>query len=401
MKVSPLVLALGACAGRVPPDAVPEATAHDLSRSAGPEAFVDANNAFAVDLWNELAGPDANPVIAPASISLALSMVAAGARGEGAEQLRAVLHAPDIDLHIASASAQIGAWNEPNEHYALSVSHALFADQGAVIEPAYQELSRARFAGALRRLDFQASPEPSRATINEWVASRTNQRIPELLPAGSIDETLELVLVNTVWFRGEWGLAFEEASTHLAPFRTERGVVEADMMSQQLVASYAEVDDVQVLELPYRGDHLVMDLVLPRTDARIGPLSLREIERWVGALEPTGVSVSVPRVTLSPPAVDLTEPLVRLGMPTGLDLSGIGPTLQDLDRVLHQVWVRVDERGTEAAAATAVFAVDGLSLVPDAVPFVADHPFLFLIRDARTGAVLFVGEITDPTADPS
>jgi serpin B len=406
MPLKSLLCAVFACTpGAAPPEpAQPDPTQRV---DVNDDFFAQANNAFAVDLWNALQagrGAGDNLVLSPASVSLALAMTAAGAGGETAQQMAAVLHADDLDVYTASAATQLAAWGLDDQPYELAVANRLFGHRETGFLPAFVDLTGQRFGAPLEPVDFVGAPEPSRERINGWVAERTEQRIEDLLPAGSIDSDTRLVLANAIYFDGSWTSAFDPARTAPAPFRTAEGPVEVQMMHQTASFPYARVDGVQVLELPYEGGHLVLDLVLPDEDRPLGKLGAEDLTSWLSALAPAQVDVSLPRLELAAPTLELARPLAALGMPLAFgntaDFSGMtaGGGLH-IDGVYHQTFLMLDEVGTEAAAATGVVMTRETAVArPQVERFVADHPFLFAIRDVRNGAILFLGEVGDPTA---
>jgi serpin B len=383
-----------------------------------PGALARAENAFAADLWGQLQARRGNLAVSPASIATALAMTWGGARGETATQMARALHLDgDPARAHAALGAQIAAWNAAGRPYELRVANRLFGTAGLRYEPPFLELTRQRYGAPLEPIDFTGAPEPSRARINAWVASATRERIRDLLPPGSITGRTRLVLTNAVYFKGAWLRPFDPGVTSPRDFVAMGGArIPVPMMTQVGAFAYGAVDGVRVLELPYVGGELAMVVVLPdavdglpAVEARVTPVT---VERWVRALAPQPeVVVGLPRFRIeTPEAIRLKDPLRALGMVLafedgGADFGGISrdPSLPGLfiDDVYHKAFVAVGEEGTEAAAATAVTVPRAAGRPPAPRPtFVADHPFLFLLRDVRTGALLFWGRVEQPGARP-
>ena len=381
-------------------------------------SFAAAANAFGLDLYARLrAGQQGNLVLSPASIEVALAMTRAGARGTTAEEMDRVLRIDDaggVEAAHGSAASLLRAWNDPaRTSYELRVVSRLFGALGHVFEPPFLALTAERYDAPLESLDFRGDADGSRRHINGWIATRTSDRIQDLLPARSIQPDTRLVLANAVYFLGRWARRFEPAATRPETFWAEGGrELRSPMMRQTERFRYAAVSGVKLLEMPYVGDELAMTVILP--DARAGlaelesRLSVAEIERWLGALADTRVAVTLPRFRVAPgESVRLERLLGAMGMPTAFtaqaDFSAMANPPNPDDRLYlgaayHKAFVQVDEAGTEAAAATAmVMAPSGPPRPAPAAPeFRADHPFLFLIRDLRSGIILFLGRLVDP-----
>jgi serine protease inhibitor len=354
-----------------------------------------ATHAFAFDLYGRLADGPGNLAFSPASVEIALTMTWEGARGETAAEMKRVLH-----LDGQPASDLGGA----DRKVVLRVANRLFGERTYRFEPPFRD--------RIEPLDFKGAPDAARRRINDWVADQTEKRITNLLPEGSIKPVTRLVLTNAIYFLGDWQSPFQKEWTRPQPFHAhEARLHDVPMMHQASTFPFAETGGVKVLEMPYAGGDTAMDFVLP--DA---PDALPKLERrltpelfdgWLRALEPQRVAVSLPRVTIDPPEpTRLSDALQALGMkrafdPEAADLTGIAnpPDKQDrlfIGEVFHKAFVRIDEKGTEAAAATAVVAPGGTGAAPKAKEFRADHPFLFVLRDLRTGRILFMGHVYDP-----
>jgi len=260
------------------------------------------------------------------------------------------------------------------------------------------------YGGDVNALDFISEPEESRVTINHWVEDRTNDRIKDLFPRDSIDALVRLVLTNAIYFKGDWLVEFDEEATgeeefHVSPTET----VTVDMMRLRGEAfNYAETDMLQILELPYTGEDVSMLVLLPREGCMAGveaQLSPEKLGEWIELMEATDVNVYLPRFTFETKYF-MMEDLAEMGMPTAFtgaaDFSGMNAEDQlYIDKVIHQAFIEVNEKGTEAAAATGVSI--RLSAAAPEETFKADHPFVFLIRDMDTCVIMFLGRVADPS----
>jgi len=254
-------------------------------------------------------------------------------------------------------------------------------------------------------VDFSGNPEQARAAINSWTEQNTKSKIRELFGPGSLNGANRLVLTSAIYFYGKWQSAFAAKATHPEPFRLAgSGTVNADFMHQTGTFGYAETPSAQILEMRYAGTPVAFDIVLPKppagiaeVDAAIGP---EELASWLGAIASRTVEVAVPKFRAEA-EFSLEEALSRMGMPTAFtgraDFSGIdGRRDLLLSSVRHKAFVDVSEEGTEAAAATGVGVARVAMKMPPRTVFRADHPFLFLIRDTRSGAILFEGRVMNP-----
>jgi serpin B len=374
-------------------------------------SFAAANNAFGFELWGAL-HESGNLAIAPASVSIALGMTWLGARGDTAAQMAKVLHLGDAGTAAAAMGEQLAQWNAPvGDAYQLTVVERLFGERTATFEPEFLAVLKDRFAAPLEPVDFRGDFEAARGRINGWVAKQTKDRIVDLLPAGSLDGDTRLVLTNAVYFKGDWLRPFEPDATHEQAFYVDaRAPKLTKMMRQVSQLAYAGTDAAHVVELPYRGEHLAMTVIVPRErdglDALERSLDADGFAAMVGGLKPAMVELTLPKFKLEmTTSLSLESALVDLGMPlafgVGADFTGMSASIRPLfiDDVYHRTFVAVDEEGTEAAAATAVvMATESAAIEPDGIDVVADHPFLFVLRDTRSGAILFIGRVVDPTA---
>jgi serpin B len=381
--------------------------------AAATDALVTSTNQFGFELYPHAAAQEGNVAVSPASISLALAMTWAGARGETAAQMANVLHFENADAVHAAAADLLRRWNDPErDAYELAVVNRLFGHESFTFEDAFLSRTRQSYGAPLERIDFAAS-EAARTHINGWVEGQTNDRIEDLLPPRSLDPDTRLVLVNAVYFLGKWVSPFERESTRTVPFNRAPGdSVQVATMHRMGSYRYAHRDGVKVLEIPYRGDDFAMTFLLPDDAAGLSALEQRLDHELVGSLvgdlAPTQVAVALPKFEIRPAGSLALAPTLReMGMPLAFqrgaaDFTGIAnpPSPDDrlfISEVFHQAFVKVDEDGTEAAAATAVvMARAGGAAMRPPEEFKADHPFLFLIRDVRSGMVFFIGRVADP-----
>lgn len=374
---------------------------------ADKETVVKGNNAFALDLYAQLRGQQGNLFLSPYSISTALAMTYAGARGPTAEQMAKTLHFwPDQDrLHPTFAAVNRDIMGSGHARdYQLYTANALWAQTGKTFLPDFIQSVRRYYSAELQQLDFQHAAEEARRTINAWVEKQTQDKIKELLKPGMIDSATRLVLTNAIYFKGNWVSPFKKDRTQNDTFQITAGQkVPVSMMHQTEKFRFLDGKEFQVLEMPYAGDALAMDVLLPRKVDGLTEfeqtLSLDKLTGWLGKLHKVEVQVAVPKVQLTA-EFQLNEALARMGMPVAFrpeaDFSGMdGRRDLFLSAVVHKAFVDVNEEGTEAAAATG--AVITLAAAPvQRVIFRADHPFLFLIRDTRSGSILFMGRLTNP-----
>lgn len=377
-------------------------------------ALAQRLNRLTTEVYGQLRGQPGNLVVSPASLALALTMTWSGARGDTAREMAAVLHIDGSPPEaLAAAGAQLNAWNDPGRtKYTLAVANRLFGEATTAFDPAFVADTERFFKAPLEGVDFVNQADAGRQRINAWVAEQTRDRIRELLPAGSVDGQTRLALVNAIYLLADWENPFNPAWTKPAPFYTPGGARDVPTMAQVEAFRYGRADGVSVLEMPYVGGDLSMVVVLP--DARDGlgaveeRLSAETLARWIDAARLQQVRVWLPRFEIDPPQpLALAPVLAALGMPTAFDrrradFTGIAdpPNPDDrlfISQVFHKAYVKVNEQGTEAAAATAVVMARAGS-APSAPPpeFRADHPFLFFIRDNRTGVILFAGRVVDP-----
>jgi serpin B len=364
------------------------------------------NNNFAVDLYSQINGDESkNLAFSPASISFALAMTYGGARGQTAAEMQKALH---FEADIAGLGALMAQLNAEGKKpgVQLTVVNRTWAQKGFPWSKSFVEKATKAWAAGVESADFVNQADKVRRTINAWVEKQTRSRIKDLLPDDSVDRSTVMVLVNAIYFKGQWLHKFDKKDTRTESFTTASGQkVQAPLMHQTHRLPYATGPGLQLIELPYKNTTLAMDLVVPDDDAGLPAVEkqLAHLPEWLAALQPAeDVELTLPRFEVTAP-LDLKPPLLALGMSDafsdGADFTGM---LSDprghhlfISAVLHKAFVRVDESGSEAAAATAVMMSDDAVHIPPKVR--ADHPFIWIIRDTSSGAILFVGRVSDPT----
>jgi len=363
-----------------------------------------SNTRFALDLYRKLASEDGNIAFSPVSVSFALAMTYAGARGETAAEMKSTLHFEQQPDKVHAGFADLLRKLTSSADYELAVANRLWGDKASKFLPAFLDLTEKYYGAPLAEVDFRGDPDGARVAINEWVAKQTRDKIEELLKPGIITAITRLVLTNAIYFKGKWEEEFEEEMTKDGPFYTPKGKVEVPMMHQLEGFSIHSDDSLQVLELPYKGGNVVMYVFLPR--ARDGLPALEKsldadsIQAWTGMMAREQVNVQLPRFEARS-SFGLKPMLEALGMKLAFsdaaDLSGMnGAKDLFITAVVHEAYVKVDEEGSEAAAATAVVVGEKAARPQKPADFIADHPFLWSIYDKKSSSILFLGRVVDP-----
>ncbi|XP_069880801.1 leukocyte elastase inhibitor isoform X1 [Dipodomys merriami] len=378
------------------------------------EQLSTANTRFTLDLFLALSenNPTGNIFISPFSISSALAMVLLGCRGNTAAQLSKTFHFNEVeDIHSRFQDLN-AAINKHGSPYILKLANRLYGEKTYNFLPDFLASTQKMYGAELASVDFQHGSEESRKAINEWVKGQTEGKIPELLAAGVVDTMTKLVLVNAIYFKGNWQEKFMKEDTTDAPFRlNKKDTKTVKMMYQKKKFPFGYIQDLKcrVLELPYQGEELSMVILLPDDieDESTGlrkiekQLSLDKLREWTkpANLAKTEVHVKLPRFKLEESYM-LNSDLARLGVQdlfisSKADLSGMsGARDLFISNIVHKSFVEVNEEGTEAAAATAGIAV--FCMLMHEEEFTADHPFLFLIRHNPTGNIMFLGRYSSP-----
>jgi serpin B len=374
--------------------------------------LVEGNSAFAFELYQELKEEDGNLFCSPYSLTLALVMTYAGARGETERQMADALHfsLPQDRLHpafnaiaLALDSRGKGTKGKDGGDFRLNIVNAIWGQEGYEFLASYLDTLAANYGAGLRVLDFASEPEESRTIINQWASDQTEGRIKNVLPDGSVNRLTRLVLTNAIYFNAAWKYEFDEDRTGDDPFYRldgEESIV--PMMRQTESFGYAEGDGYQAVELLYDGSELSMVIFLPQEgsfEAFEQALDLEQVNTIIDALRYREVALTMPRFEFDSD-FNLRPSLESMGMPVAFsgdaDFSGMtgGKDLL-IDGVIQKAFVSVAETGTEAAAVSAVIMAP-TSMPEPPVEFNANRPFIFLIRDIETGTILFLGRVLDP-----
>ena len=412
-----LTLSMVACAqpaaGQVIQSEKPRVTSPDVIET-DLATLVEGNSTFAFTLYHALKETDDNLFYSPYSVSLALAMTYAGARTETAQQMADTLHftLPQDSLHPAFNSLDIalnrrgeGAAGKDGEGFRLNVVNAIWGQENYEFRSEFLDLLAENYGAGLRILDFANAPEVSRVTINDWVSDQTERRIEDLIPPGAINILTRLVLTNAIYFNSAWQYPFPENMTADGVFYLLDGnEITVPMMKQTESLGYAEGAGYQAVDLPYDGGELSMVILLPQI-GQLGDfenaMDAQQVQAIIESLEHKRVALAMPGFEFAS-IFSLKEALAAMGMPVAFsesaDFSGIAGNRElFITDVVHKAFVSVDEAGTEAAAATAVIV--GTTGIPESpVEVTLNHPFIFLIRDIETGAILFVGRVVNPSA---
>jgi len=392
-----------------------------------------ATNELAVDLNRQLATGDGNLCLSPYSIQSALAMTYAGADGETRTEMARVLHFPTNDggvpasffalqrslqemsaktAELVKQSKKIGG---PSEPITLHIANRLFAQNGYKFREAFLSLVKQNFGGAFEPVDFIADPAAATQRINKWVADQTRDRIRDLIPGGALDKTTRLVLANALYLKAPWASEFSQNATQPEPFFVHGGApVDVPMMRKtDKHFGYARHEGFTVVSLPYAGDDLQFVVLLPDEIDGLRKLESKltaDVLAGCAKLEKRDVDLHLPKFKLEPPTITLAEKFEALGMKTAFDkpqgsanFDKIAPrTPKDylyISQIFHKTFIAVDEKGTEAAAATAVAMMAGTAFrspPPPPIEVKIDRPFIYAIQHVPSGVCLFLGRVTDP-----
>lgn len=364
-------------------------------------------NELALGMLRALRTEKGNLFFSTASVRGALGMTALGAKGATLDEMAKALGvSADPAENVAGAKKEMAAFKTSAGKAELTIANRLWVDKAFPLAPDFTSQATAGYGASAEGVDFMKAPEPSRTKINGWVSTTTKGKIAELLPRGSIGADTRLVLTNAIYFKGQWADAFKKDQTKDEPFQTSSGAVSTPTMHRTGSMAYAENAEVSLVQLPYKDSDLALLVALPKDASKLaaieGEVSGGEVDAWAKSLSPRSVALSLPRFTFSWGRSIRTE-LEQLGIkaafsPGVADFSGVSPKAGKslvLSDVFHEAFVLVDEVGTEAAAATGgVMAVTSMPAPPVAMK--VDHPFLFFVRDTKTGAILFAGRVANP-----
>ncbi len=367
------------------------------------EKIVYANNQFALEMYSGYKFGKDNVFYSPYSISSALAMTYEGARGSTAEEMQKVFHFPEnLKEPFYAVYSELNAKDKP---YMLRTANALWAQKDYKFLPEYFQLIESYYGGKVTNLDFKTETEKSRETINDWIEAQTNDKIKDIIAPGDISPLTRLVLTNAIYFKGKWESQFKKENTFDNDFTLDSEEnVTVPMMHQTDLFRYGESDKLQILEMPYEGNNISMIIFLPKNN-ELGyleaTLNIDNINEARDKMIKEEVRISIPKFKFETRYL-LAETLAKMGMPTAFNpyeanFSGMdGTNNLYIDKVIHQAYVAVDEEGTEAAAATVV-TMELTSIGPQETKiFNADHPFMFIIQDVKTGNILFLGKVMNP-----
>jgi len=372
----------------------------------GTQEVVDANNQFALELYTELSkNGKENIFYSPYSISAALAMTYEGAKGETKDEIKSVFHFPEDSTLRPNFAKIYNDINKNEEDYELRTGNALWVQKDYPFLEDYINIVVKYYGGKASNLDFVKETEKSRQTINSFIEEQTNNKIKDLIPKGVLDYLTRLVLTNAIYFKGTWQWEFNPKNTEEVDFKiTPTDIVKVPMMymkPEKAKFNYADLEDLQILELPYKGEKISMLILLPKDNLEdIQPLTIEKLKEWKSQTkEETLDEIYLPKFEFDTKYF-MKEILSDMGMPTAFemdaDFSGMDGTKSlYIKEVIHQAYVKVDEKGTEAAAATGV-VMELTSIMPKNI-FRADHPFIFIIQQNDTGNILFLGRVNDPT----
>lgn len=389
-----------------------------------------ALNAVGVDLLHQAGHADQNALLSPYSIETALAMTYAGADGKTREEMARVLHLNGADTQVAMAFAALQSqmdeivqksvqateamkkYGSASEPIALNVANRLFGEKHYAFRPEYLALLKTSYNAPFEPMDFIHNSAAATKTINDWVAEKTKDRIQNLVPPGALSRRTALVLVNALYLKAPWAEPFQEGETQPKQFFVRGGqATNVPTMHIQKSFGYAKADGVTVVSVPYKGNELQFLIVLPndvnglaKVEAALTPSKL---QTWANLPAQT-VNLSLPKFKMQPPTLELGVALQKLGMTTAFDIpprsanfDRMAPRPPDdylfISEVFHKTFISVDEKGTEAAAATAVAMMRSLAMRPQSpVEIKVDHPFIFAIQHRASGACLFLGHVVDP-----
>nr|XP_039261441.1 leukocyte elastase inhibitor-like [Styela clava] len=372
-------------------------------------SVVKAGYQFSFDLYNELASNNkgANIFFSPYSISTATSMLMLGTDGKTEIELRSFLrhgicNHESMRIHLANKYIS-KLMSEPVADMSLTVANRLFPDTKFNLYANYTQKSAEFYGSAVESIDFKGQHELSRKTINDWIAERTNDKIQNMLPAGSITPMTEIVLANAIYFKGTWKTKFNPRSTTDGLFHVDENTATfIPMMRTKAKFSYATNALFSIIEMPYIGDAASMVIVLPRD--RFGLSSIEKMldGNFLRALtqygEKTEVSVTLPKFTMTFSA-NLEDTYQSMGVESIFSKAADFGRMTDsedffISNIRHKAFIEVNEEGTEAAAATTLTGARTLRRSPN---FICDHPFIFYIVHKKTNVILFLGRYVTPT----
>ncbi len=404
---TPTVTAIPAVT-ETPIAAVTTSKQYSSANASDNASIANSINNFTFKAYSLLSNESGNLFFSPFSISTALSMAAEGAGGKTLEEMRNILElSNDSSANRKGFESLLNSLNAKNASYNLSIADAIWIEKTFSIKQEFSNVLSTYYYASAQQADFANNPDGERTNINSWVASKTNNKILDLIPQGGLNSYTRLVIVDAIYFKGNWAQQFNKSETQNATFFISQSKnVSVPMMhlSKSENASYYSDNELKALEMDYQGDNLSMLILLPNH-------SLSEVEAGLSSIKISDiraqlvrqpVQVWLPKFSMTK-SKEMSDLLKELGMksafgPYTADFSGINSTEGlYISNVFHKAFINVDETGTEAAAATGVvIGITSIEILPE---FRADHPFLFFIIDKHTGSILFMGRVADPTGE--
>jgi serpin B len=417
--LSSLPACSGSTVGSEPVKVLQSQTSRNTDPDSSPgdiEELVDGDNTFAFDYYHSVRDREGNLFFSPFSISIALAMAYAGARGASEKQMADVLHYTlpqerlhtafnTLDLMLAEASDTPGG--DEAQKFQLNIANSIWGQKDYKFLSEYIDLLALNYGAGLRLVDFSGATEEARRTINQWIEQQTQDKIKDLIPVGGVDSLTRLVLANAIYFKADWIFPFDANNTRDVPFNLlEGGQVAVPMMSFSGAKNllYGEGEDYQAVEMPYMGDTTSMVILAPEAgkfEDFESKLDGAQVKSILAGLGPQQVALNLPKFKFEA-EFQLKDNLIKMGMPEPFDpnladfLGMDGSRQLFIGDVFHKAFVAVDEKGTEAAAATAI-VMEALMAPEKEIVLLIDRPFIFLIREKTTGTILFVGRVVNPT----
>jgi len=373
-----------------------------------------ANNKFAFELYSQLSKSEkGNIFYSPLSIFTALAMTYEGARGQTADEMKSALHFSTNSISRQNFVYIYNEFNKKNKDYELKMLNNLWLQKGYNVLKTYKDNVKKYYSGEITNLDFINETEKSRQAINDLIRKNTNNKIRDLLSPDSVKPLTRLIITNAIYFKESWQWEFDKSKTKEQNFRiNETKAIRTKMMSIQpdeVKFNYADLGNLQILELPYKGEKNSMLILLPSGDIKELENSLTEekLVEYKNKMQKTKFdSIYIPKFKFELGYDKLKENLKEMGIisafeNTKADFSAItGNRELFISDIVHKAHIEVDEKGTEAAAATAaVMTFTAMPDAPEPIVFKADHPFIFIIQEKNTGIILFIGKVLDPTTE--
>jgi len=360
----------------------------------------NGNNKFGFELYNKFLEEEGNVFFSPYSISSALAMTYEGANGNTAQEMQAILKFPEDDIIRQSSFARIqNILNKQDKDYKLHTANALWLQKDYSFLQDYLNTTQKYYYAKQRELDFLNENEKAIDTINKWIEDKTEDKIKDMISFLGADT--RLVLTNAIYFKGDWLKEFDKDDTREMDFYSGDKIIKTNMMYQKDYFNYAETDELQILEMDYKGKELSMVVLLPKEDYSLSDIEINNenLNDWKSSLREEEVMVYFPKFEFDT-KYHLTDVLKEMGMKDAFswnaDFSRMtGQKDLFIGDVIHKAYVKVDEKGTEAAAATAVVLGSSANL-DNQIIFKANHEFVFLIQEKSTGQILFIGKVVEP-----